>query len=189
MKEKPNCGCTTRQLNDFNRSSKLNHEQQLCLVNKIQVGTHFEVFCPNEYKSGWYKAWVKSVEWIKNQLYFCVEVNNGEKSSKTRLHLEHCRLRKLKNLNETSIDRSDLLLKGVGSIERNEKNDVEANSSEAMDIDVENMNLIVGVSDRKRRKPPLKNIVKPRDNKGDFRRKWCPVKTWSITVAKDFDLP
>ena len=117
------------------------------------------------------------MQWIKNQLYFVVERNDGQKTQTTKLHLEHHRLRKLRNLNENSIDRSDFLLKAVGSIERKKKMDIEDNSDKAMDIDNDCNHRTFIKSQKLRRKPPLKNIVKPRDNKGDLRRKWCPVKT------------
>ena len=55
--------------------------------------------------------------------------------------------------------------------------DVKENRNQAKNID-KDWKLIFNSSRTKTtRKPPLKSIVKPRDNKGNLRRKWCTVKT------------
>ena len=172
------CKCTSSVLNDFNRNSKLSPDQQLFLVNKIQVGTHLEVFIPDGNNTGWHGGKVKSLEWLHYQPYFNVEWDNVHHNTMTKLHLEHYRLRRLKNLSKTSIDRSDYLLRAVSFIEGKTKMDIDENRGEAMDIDKESWKSILsGKNQKTKRKPPLRNIVKPRNNGGDLRRKWCPVKT------------
>ena len=92
---------------DKRLQSKLKIKQQFCLVNTIQTGTRFEIFCADKNNPKWYGGEVKSSEWMKNELYFLVDLKDGKAKTLVRLHLQHHRLRKLKNLNDNPIDRSD----------------------------------------------------------------------------------
>ena len=89
------CRCPINFIHHFSRDEKLPVEQHQCLVNWIKIGTHLEVFWPRRNERGWYPCLVKSVEWWKNQIYFLVSWDQDKSTS--WLHLDHFRLRNLKN--------------------------------------------------------------------------------------------
>ena len=72
-----------------------------------------------------------------NQLYFHVKFEDNQTNQLTKL-LEHYRLRKLENMNQNPIDRSEYLLKSVCHSEGKEEMDFEESRSQAMNIDWEN---------------------------------------------------
>ena len=65
----PFCECNKSIVDEFKRNSKLTSEQQVCLVNKLQIGTHLEIFVPHGNNIGWHGGQIRSIEWIQYQPY------------------------------------------------------------------------------------------------------------------------
>ena len=112
ISEKKQCRCPINFIHHFSRDEKLPVKQHQCLGNWIKIGTHLEVFWPRRNERGWYSCLVKSVKWWKNQMYFLVSWDQDKSTS--WLHLDHFRLRNLKNKRETQFERSTWLLNQAG---------------------------------------------------------------------------
>ena len=112
------------------------------------------------------------MRWEDNQLYWTVQWDDITKLP-SLIHLDHCIIRSLKSIREHPLDRSKHLLKSIAQSDDDWDKKMEIEESPNLQI--------------KPKKADKKKFakIKPRDNQGDERRKWCPVETCKHHRGKD----
>ena len=172
------CSCTADIISHFVRNAKNNREQQNILVNTINEGTELQIFWPESEKKCWLRGKIIDFKWKKNQPYHLVKWIDWTEEPKW-LHLDHYILRDVQNQKEKTLDRSVYLLKAAGWRENNQKMEIdEEEKAEPMQVDAPQWKEILAPRVQKVKHSTQKQAtIKPRNNLGDARRKWCPVKT------------
>ena len=87
--QKQFCKCLPEVTNYFKKNSTVTIDQQICIVNLIQAGTHMEVYNSGCSKPDWSACTVKSTFWENNNFYHEVAWDDRACKTPTVLHLDH----------------------------------------------------------------------------------------------------
>ena len=99
------CKCPKEFVNYFKTNSKNTSDVQVQTVDRIKIGTELEIWWPGDNSPGWHAGTVTSLTWVNNQLYHELKWAN-KRDTPMRLHLDHYRIRRLKNEAHNPLGRS-----------------------------------------------------------------------------------